>query len=656
MKRLILPAIMLLSSCSVSVDRGIKEIRKNDVTADIGLPVEEGLFNPLFDSLMNRPSSDTLTILDNDGRRLQLMKAVMDSTGTLNATEMLNPAIVTASFKNVAERNGKVNIAFQVRIPYRLLNPEWQLVMTPKAVLSEDTVDLEDIIVTGEKFRERQLRGYELYEKFLSSIITDSSELVHKALLELFIERNIPVLADLKNDTSIVMDDRIRGLFGVTYREAREYFRRRLRIIQNDRRRSAVPGKYAKYVKDPVFTDGIRLDTIVTEYGKELVYNYIQEFRTRPGLKRIDLSVGGSIRHNGEEKISFSSSDKLSFYIASFSTMAEQQERFITKVIERKAMVNLSSRISFLPGGYTIDESLESNRQELEIMKHNIAALIENNDYNIDSLTITASCSPEGNYHTNEYLSEMRGNAVSDYFREFVEEYNIAADSADMEKYGYFMDAGFGNEMSGQHGQDRLSVFDFAVRNIPEDWDGLAELIRNDTVLKDKTGLLALCAESDPDAREKKLAGHAEFPYIFENLYPALRNVRFDFHLHRKGMLKDTIHTAVPDSVYQKGVRAIMDRDYKLAVKCLSSYGDINSALAFLAMDYNASAMKVLENLPPSGKRDYLLAIAHCRGGNEQQAVQYFINSVGFDPALAFRGNLDPEISSLIKKYNIGLD
>ena len=658
MRRLILPAMLLLSSCSVNVSRSIREIGKDSITANLGLPEDEGLYNPIFDSLMNRPSSDTLTVMDQYGNRLHLMKAVMDSSGTLNSTEILNPAIITASFRNVAERNGMVNIAFQVRIPAILQNPEWQLIMTPKAVIKEDTLDLEDIVVTGEKFRERQLRGYELYNRFLARIITDSSELMHMELLEIFIARNIPGLAKIKNDTAYVNPDEVRGIFGITCQEAREYFKRRLRITLNDRKVSSVPKKYAKYVIDPYIVDGIRIDTIVTEYGNELVYNYIQEFRTRPGLKRIDLSVDGSIRFNGEEKISLPHSGKLTFYIASFSTMAEHQERFITKVIERKAMVNFSSSLSFLPGEYSIDESLDSNSQELEILKHNVARLIENEEYNIDSLVITASCSPEGTYETNRYLSEMRGRSIENYFREFAAEYSASADSADHEKYGYFLDGSpslSGLQLS-ENAPVRLTDFGFVLKNIPEDWNGLLDLIYKDTVLKDKSGIMELCRDSNPDTREKKLSAHEEYPYIFEKLYPELRNVRFDFHLHRKGMIKDTIHTKVPDTLYYKGVQAIKDMDYKLAVKCLGPYADINTALAYLAMDYNASAMNVLEKLPPSGKRDYLLAIAHSRGGNEQQAVQYFMNSVGYDPAMAFRGNLDPEISSLIKKYNIGLN
>ena len=73
-------------------------------------------------------------------------------------------------------------------------------------------------------------------------------------------------------------------------------------------------------------------------------------------------------------------------------------------------------------------------------------------------------------------------------------------------------------------------------------------------------------------------------------------------------------------------------------------------------MDYNASAMNILEYLPVSAKRDYLMAIANSRIGNEKKAVEYFISAVDQDRSLRFRGNLDPEISSLIDKYDIATE
>ena len=49
----------------------------------------------------------------------------------------------------------------------------------------------------------------------------------------------------------------------------------------------------------------------------------------------------------------------------------------------------------------------------------------------------------------------------------------------------------------------------------------------------------------------------------------------------------------------------------------------------------------------------YMLAILASRLGDEEQAVTYFLRSVELRESLKFRGNLDPEISRLIRKYGL---
>ena len=118
-------------------------------------------------------------------------------------------------------------------------------------------------------------------------------------------------------------------------------------------------------------------------------------------------------------------------------------------------------------------------------------------------------------------------------------------------------------------------------------------------------------------------------------------------------MIKDTIHTTVIDTTYMKGLKALRERDYETAVRLLGQYGDINSALAFISLDYNASALNILERLPESAKRDYLLCIVYSRMGNERSSIEYYLKAKEMDPSLRFRANLDPEIGKLINKYGL---
>ena len=613
-----LTGITLLSSCSTVVRMNINDLRKQNAGVSLFLPTQTPRESDTYKYIVSKPDTDTLTMTGNDGRKYYLMRGTMDSTGTANLSEPLNEVVITAKFKNIAERNGSVRMAFDIHVPSTMLNPQWQVRLTPKAVLSEDTVSLEVLLLTGKQYKERQMRGYELYNRFLAGIITDTSLLMHTGLLETFIQRNIPRIAALRNDTALVDTDSIRGLYGISLEEAREHFMKTLAIQRNNIKKSQTDEKYRRFVKDPVITYGFRLDTLIGDNTEDFRYTYHQALGTRPGLRQIDVCLTGGIYYQGEKLYSIPPSEPVTFYVSSFATMTEDIQRYVTKVIERRVELNTRAAINFMAGRSDIDTGYLDNHAELQYIQSTISGLLSSGEYLADSLIITASCSPEGSYRFNSQLARKRAESIAGFI----------------------------------DGKD----FRLIERHIPENWERLYDLIRKDSTVNDLTGILDICAETSHDKREHLLSAHPEYPYIKEHLYPVLREVEFQFCLHRKDMVKDTIHTTEPDTVYSAGVQAIKDRDYSKAVRLLGSYRDINSALAFLAMDYNASAMNILEDLPVSGKRDYLLAVAHSRNGNEKKAVEYFLSAVNQERSLRFRGNLDPEISRLIGKYDISAE
>ena len=610
-----LTGITLLSSCSTVVRMNINDLRKQNAGVSLFLPTQTPRESDTYKYIVSKPDTDTLTMTGNDGRKYYLMRGTMDSTGTANLSEPLNEVVITAKFKNIAERNGSVRMAFDIHVPSTMLNPQWQVRLTPKAVLYEDTVSLEVLLLTGKQYKERQMRGYELYNRFLAGIITDTSLLMHTGLLETFIQRNIPRIAALRNDTALVDTDSIRGLYGISLEEAREHFMKTLAIQRNNIKKSQTDEKYRRFVKDPVITYGFRLDTLIGDNTEDFRYTYHQALGTRPGLRQIDVCLTGGIYYQGEKLYSIPPSEPVTFYVSSFATMTEDIQRYVTKVIERRVELNTRAAINFMAGRSDIDTGYMDNHAELQYIQSIISGLLSSGEYLADSLIITASCSPEGSYRFNSQLARKRAESIAGFI----------------------------------DGKD----FRLIERHIPENWERLYDLIRKDSTVNDLTGILDICAETSHDKREHLLSAHPEYPYIKEHLYPVLREVEFQFCLHRKNMVKDTVHTTEIDTVYSAGVQAIRDRDYSKAVRLLGSYRDINSALAFLAMDYNASAMNILEELPVSGKRDYLLAVVHSRNGNEKKAVEYFLSAVNQERSLRFRGNLDPEISRLIDKYKI---
>ena len=647
---IIIAAAFLMAGCSTA--RKIDTIRTRSLGAEITLANEKE-YEFKSEVLERSVAPDTMTVTGLDGERLFLMKSVVDSAGNVYGSETLSGVVITARFKNIAERKGKVDLAFDIHIPKELQDPSWQLRFKPNLYILGDTLDLEDIYVTGAEYHDTQLKGYEQYAKFLSSIITDSTQLRYQNFVEIFIERNIPALAALKKDSSIISDRKMSGLYDISYRQVLDYYERRAKIGRNNHRSKLAPKRYRRYVKNPYSTDAVRLDTIITS-AEDMVYCYTQTIETRPKLRKVDIKLAGEIRQNGEALYTMAEGDSLSFYISSVSTFLEPRVRYINKIIERRAQANTQAYIDFEQGKWIIDPSLHENSSELERIGSNIISFVNNDTFDIDSLVITASCSPEGAYTLNRKLSSERAEAIKRYFTDYADKYN---DSLTREENNtMYIDVTEGQERILRK-EKKIYNFDFKVHSVPENWDKLQTIVKADSLLAEKERILnILSQEIDPDEKEWMLQKSPDYKYLREVIYPKLRTVQFDFHLHRKGMIKDTLHTTVVDEVYAQGLDALRERDYEKAIELLRPYHDINTAVAFLSLDYNASARSILEKLPESAKRDYMMALIHAREGQDQRAVQSYIHSVEKDPSLKFRANLDPEMSQLIKRYGIVLE
>ena len=292
---------------------------------------------------------------------------------------------------------------------------------------------------------------------------------------------------------------------------------------------------------------------------------------------------------------------------------------------------------------------MSHNRSEMGRIKGNLASLIENREFDLDSIVVTASCSPEGSIGFNTKLSQKRSEAVSRYFSDYIQAYRDSLREENM-VHVYF-DGMSEDEIPGQAGNDVV----FISRNNPENWRMLDVLIaQSDSLTADqKREYIDICQIEDLDERENELSKQPYYLFLREVLYPRLRTVKFDFHLHRKGMVKDTIQTTVIDDEYMAGVQAIRDRDYEAAIQLLRPYQDYNAAVAFCAMDYNASALAILEVLPETDQVNYLLAVIYSRQGRDKEAVEHYLKACKQTPAYIHQGNLDPEISELIKRYNL---
>ena len=610
---------MSVSACTPY--KRIRQMRSGELM--LGLSVRE---DTRYEEPEQEPVIDSMSADVSEGPII--MNAIRDTeTGEMVATDVISASKVTARFRNVAERDGYVTIGFDITVSERMMDSRWRLKILPTMRVASDTLPLMPVYVTGKAYRNAQLRGYQRYQAFLASIVTDTTDMIRMHQLEIFLERHFPQTYMMKNDTSIISSPQAESLFGVTQLEALRHYTRHWKVKRNEwkkRNRSAV---FSRFVKDPVISEGVKLDTVITADG-DLVYQYNHTFRSRPGLRKVMVSLDGKVYENGDCVLELPFPQDLTFYISSLSSLVDTTMRYRMQVLDRVVYDHTLALIDFDKGSSKVDTLLGDNASELRRVHRCIGDVIARDGLVLDSLVVTASCSPEGTYQINERLSRARSKAVTE----------AVSVPADMKRC-------------------------LKTACMPENWGHFRKLVSNDTLLgsasQDKILRLTHGLEHDRttvsadamDQAEEKLSKLPEYRYLREKIYPQLRTVSFEFHLHREGMVKDTVHTTVVDTVYMKGVESLKALDYKTAVGILRPYRDYNAALACLSMRYDYSALDILERLDQQEPRVcYLMALVLSRLERHGRAMEYFEKALELAPALEFRANLDPEMSALIKK------
>ena len=599
----------------------------------------------------NTPQSrDTLKIVEDDGTEILIMKAIKDEeTGEMVATEVLEAATVTARFRNIAERQGKIDLAFQVIVPESMRDSKWQLRFYPDMFVLEDSIRLDPVVITGEAYRKAQLRGYQQYDRFLSKIVNDSTKFINIRALEIFLKRNIPEIYAFKADTAWVSDEQFYSAYGVSQKEAVEHYTNQYAKGTNERRKSRMGKMYNRYVKSPIVTEGIRLDTVIVNPEGDFIYNYVQTINTRPKLRRADIILSGEIYEQDQRLYSIPRSEPLTFYISSISAFVDNTERYLTKVVERRASANTECRIDFEVGRADVKPELGENAAGISMIKQNLASLIENTEFDLDSIVVSAAASPDGTYAANASLAQKRSISVSKYFEKYIKEYTDSVKLA----AGFTLDLEGDGEMKSAFQAQNIVL---TPRSIPENWDDLKLFVEEDVVMNvdQKAAFSALMEKEDNlDKRELQMRKADYFTYMKDAIYPRLRTVKFNFYLHRKGMVKDTVHTTVIDSTYMRGVAALKDMDWNAAIALLGPYNDFNTAVAYVGLDRNKNAMRILSKLERTPEVNYLLALLYSREDEPEKAVECYMRACKQNRAYVYRGNLDPEISVLIKTYGL---
>ena len=387
-----------------------------------------------------------------------------------------------------------------------------------------------------------------------------------------------------------------------------------------DRFRPDTVGREAvfnRFVKFP-YPEDTRLDSVVERRGM-MTYYYSEDIPTDETSKRMAITMQGRVEGIDESSYLMPASDTLTYVISSMLSFVDTMPRYRIKVIDKYVTVSDRNYIQFFVGDTRVVDTLGDNRQQLDKITGLIRQIVEQQEFYVDTITLTAASSPEGAYTFNDRLSQGRAEALKQCL---------------VKRYG--------------RGIDTM----LTVKWIAEDWPELTQRIRTDKSIENREAILALIAsEKNPDRREQAIRQRfpKDYAYIRSVIYPQLRAVNFRYNLRRKGMVKDTIHTTELDTAYTRGVELLQKRKYAKALYILNDYNDRNTVVAHLSMDHNERALELLATMPKDAVVEYLKAIASSRLGRKAEGREHFLEACRLDERMEYRGNLDPEIAELLK-------
>ena len=375
---------------------------------------------------------------------------------------------------------------------------------------------------------------------------------------------------------------------------------------------------FNRFVKFP-YPEDVRLDSLV-EGRSTVTYYYSQEVKTDETSKKMLVTLQGQVLAVDDSAYRLPPSDTLSYVVSSMLSFVDTVPRYRIKVIDKFVTVEDRNYIQFFVGDTRVVDTLGDNRRQLDKITGLMRQIVEQQEFYVDTVTLTAASSPEGAYAFNDRLSQGRAAALKRYL---------------VRRYGRSIDTML------------------TVRWVAEDWQELTNRIRTDREVVSRDAILELIvAEKNPDRREQAIRQRfpKEYAYIRSVIYPQLRAVNFRYSLRRKGMVKDTIHTTELDTAYARGVQLLQKRKYAKALYILNDYNDRNTVVAHLSLDHNERAMELLATMPKDAVTEYLRAIACSRLGRKAEGREHFLEACRLDGRMEYRGNLDPEIAELLKQ------
>ena len=147
---------MLLGAVGCASGRKVALVKNEGITALVAA-------GSLDDILQQDIAEDTVKVtevveVEDTPWNMITMNAVKDEeSGEMVAADNLDEIVVVAKFRHVAERNGEVDLVFELSVPLELQQKNWQVRFLPHYFLMGDTLVTDKIFITGNRVYEKNV-------------------------------------------------------------------------------------------------------------------------------------------------------------------------------------------------------------------------------------------------------------------------------------------------------------------------------------------------------------------------------------------------------------------------------------------------------------------------------------------------------------------
>ena len=228
---------------------------------------------------------------------------------------------------------------------------------------------------------------------------------------------------------------------------------------------------YNRFVKFP-YPEDVRLDSLV-ESRSTVTYYYSQEVKTDETSKKMLVTLQGQVLAVDDSAYRLPPSDTLSYIVSSMLSFVDTVPRYRIRIVDKYLTVEDRNYIQFFVGDTRVVDTLGDNWRQLDKITGLMRQIVEQQEFWVDTITLTAASSPEGAYAFNDRLSQGRAQALKRYL---------------VRRYGRSIDTML------------------TVRWVAEDWQELTNRIRTDREVVNRDAILELIvAEKNPDRREQAI-------------------------------------------------------------------------------------------------------------------------------------------------------